>query len=136
VRMWLTAGCFEKSGLEWSLIIRLYNIIMPHQFLYLDQCWISTQALRQRQRNEHRNMLWLLVLLFVIPSICLIIYFALSSCLGNGLRGRIPRPSYGRTYLNSISSGAWENIEMTGIQRDSDAVTWSDSEDGGVSRQP
>lgn len=31
------------------------------------------------------------------------------------------RPSYGRNYLNSISSGAWEGVEMGRINRDSDA---------------
>jgi hypothetical protein len=39
------------------------------------------------------------------------------------------RPSYGRNYLNSISSGAWEGVEMDRINRESDAGSLDSDED-------
>ncbi|KAH0605492.1 uncharacterized protein H6S33_004714 [Morchella sextelata] len=73
-------------------------------------------------------MIWILIPIFVVPLVLLIFFLALSSCLGDplrrgsgsGRRGGLLRPSYGRTYLNSISSGAWENVEMDRIERESD----------------
>lgn len=38
------------------------------------------------------------------------------------------RPSFGRTYLSSISSGAWENVEMDSIRREDDSPSDSDDE--------
>lgn len=43
-------------------------------------------------------------------------------------RGRLIRPSYGRTYLNSISSGVWENVEMDRIHREDDGLSDFDSD--------
>ncbi|KAH8154849.1 uncharacterized protein LAJ45_01380 [Morchella importuna] len=71
-------------------------------------------------------MIWILIPIFVVPLVLLTFFLALSSCLGDPLRrgsgrsGGLLRPSYGRTYLNSISSGAWENVEMDRIERESD----------------
>ncbi|KAI5842970.1 hypothetical protein DFP73DRAFT_89851 [Morchella snyderi] len=68
-------------------------------------------------------MIWILIPIFVVPLVLLTFFLALSSCLGDplrrGQRGLL-RPSYGRTYLSSITSGAWENVEMDRIERESD----------------
>lgn len=56
------------------------------------------------------------------------VYFALSSCLGDGLRST--RPSFGRTYFNSgagTSGGAWESVEMYGLRREDEDL---ESEEG------
>ena len=83
----------------------------------------------------------LLLLFFLFLSVvAFILYLALSSCLGDNLRRGIrngstsppitysnSRPSYGRNYLRSISTGGWEGIEMSGIIREEDT---DESDDG------
>ncbi|KAI5799567.1 hypothetical protein FPQ18DRAFT_319348 [Pyronema domesticum] len=87
-------------------------------------------------------MLWIIVFFFIIPLVCLICFLVLSSCLGDGLRReRFPRPSFGRTYFNSVNSGAWQNIEMSGMIQDSDmggiSSDFEDSDaDEGVFNRP
>lgn len=51
-----------------------------------------------------------------------VVYLALSSCLGDGIRAmrRDPgqrRPDFGREYLRGIETGGWENIEMESMAR-------------------
>jgi hypothetical protein len=53
----------------------------------------------------------------------LIVYLALSSCLGDGLRGmrRDPaqrRPDFGREYLRNMNTGGMDYIEMESMAQD------------------
>ncbi|RPA88017.1 hypothetical protein BJ508DRAFT_371499 [Ascobolus immersus RN42] len=69
------------------------------------------------------NVLITLFLLFFVPIVAFIVYLALSSCLGDGLRGmrRDPaqrRPDFGSEYLRGMNTGGMDFIEMESMVHD------------------
>ncbi|KGQ01754.1 hypothetical protein PAAG_11472 [Paracoccidioides lutzii Pb01] len=74
------------------------------------------------------NVIWLLSLLFFGPILLLIVFLALSSCLGDGFRAHLagfsvnPREgAYGRSYLRTMTnsgSAMSEHVELEDMIRD------------------
>ncbi|EEA28503.1 hypothetical protein TMatcc_003168 [Talaromyces marneffei ATCC 18224] len=73
------------------------------------------------------DIIWIVILLFVLPLLAMLAWFALSSCLGDGLRNRIRgarrsgRGSYGPEYLRTMTftgPAMSEQIELDDMYRE------------------